>query len=407
MIELKRKEDCCGYSACMSICPKQCIVMKEDEEGFLYPRINADNCINCHLCEKVCPSLNRVPANAEKTEVIAARCANDNLRMQSTSGGIFTLLAEKIISEGGVVFGARWNEDFTAVIHDFTETFDGLAAFRGSKYLQSVISNNFVKAKQFLLAGRQVLFTGTPCQIAGLKRFLVKKFNNLLAVEVACHAVPSPMAWRKYYLAICDNEKIKTKNTTNVSFRKRVVAGTEIETHFCIEQDDKIYADAKYYNYPFGKAFLGMQITRPSCHKCPGKEGLSGADITLGDFWNIKAIDPQINVGEGISAVIAWSENGRFFLNAIKQKLSININSSFEIAAVGNGGIRPHASHWKMNDNRFLKELNSLNDVAQIYKLFKNKMRASFKQWLKSCLISTARKVCIFCLIKKIREKQI
>ena len=196
MIAIKEKHNCCGCSACVQVCPKQCIRMYADNEGFLYPQVNSTICIDCGLCEKVCPVINQNKPNVPLS-VYAAKNINEEVRIKSSSGGIFTLLAEQIISEGGVVFGARFNENWE-VVHDYTETIDGLESFRGSKYVQSSISDNFKVAKQFLKEGRKVLFSGTPCQIAGLKKFLQKEYENLLTMEVVCHGVPSPMVWRDY-----------------------------------------------------------------------------------------------------------------------------------------------------------------------------------------------------------------
>lgn len=196
MINIKEKHNCCGCSACVQVCPKQCISMSADNEGFLYPQIDTAICIDCGLCEKVCPVINQNEPR-EPLAVYAANNNNEDIRLKSSSGGIFTLLAEQIISEGGVVFGARFNENWE-VVHDYTEAIEGLEPFRGSKYVQSIIGDNFIKAKQFLTDGRKVLFSGTPCQIAGLKKFLRKEYENLLTVEVVCHGVPSPMVWRDY-----------------------------------------------------------------------------------------------------------------------------------------------------------------------------------------------------------------
>ena len=155
MIDIKDKKDCCGCAACVQRCPKQCISLKTDEEGFLYPKVNADLCIDCGLCEKVCPVINQ-NANREPLHCFAAYNEDEEVRLKSSSGGVFTLLAEKMIEKGGVVFGARFDKDWS-VVHDFAETKDGLAAFRGSKYLQSRIGNSFAEAERFLKAGRQVL----------------------------------------------------------------------------------------------------------------------------------------------------------------------------------------------------------------------------------------------------------
>ena len=196
MIKILDKKDCCGCNACVQKCPKHCITMKEDKEGFLYPNVDENVCIDCHICEKVCPVLNqnmeRMPLN-----VYVGKNPNEEIRIKSSSGGLFTMLAEQVIDDIGVVFGATFNEKWT-VVHDYVETKEGLAKFRGSKYVQSNIGNSFKKAMDFLNEGRKVLFSGTPCQIAGLKNYLRKDYDNLITVDFICHGVPSPGVFRTY-----------------------------------------------------------------------------------------------------------------------------------------------------------------------------------------------------------------
>lgn len=218
MIQIKSKKDCCGCYACATRCPQQCIEMEEDNEGFRYPNTNLKQCKNCGLCERVCPVINRFLKAEEKPQVFACKNKNEEIRKESSSGGIFTLLAEMILLQNGVVFGAKFDTDF-AVVHDFTETANGLSAFRGSKYLQSLIGDNYQKAEQFLKQGRTVLFTGTPCQIAGLKQFLRKEYDNLLSVDFVCHGVPSPKVFRLYLKELNQHqqgfwEKIQFRNKT-------------------------------------------------------------------------------------------------------------------------------------------------------------------------------------------------
>jgi len=173
VINIKVKTDCCGCNACVQCCPKECIVMQEDNEGFLYPKVEALVCIDCGLCDKVCPVINQGDER-KPLAVYAAKNNNEEIRKQSSSGGVFTLLAEQILVGGGVVFGARFNDKWE-VIHDYTETIEGLAAFRGSKYVQSVIGESYIQAANFLKQGRKVLFAGTPCQVSGINIFFKKK----------------------------------------------------------------------------------------------------------------------------------------------------------------------------------------------------------------------------------------
>ena len=351
MITLARKEDCCGCHACETVCPTQCITMREDSEGFLYPETDVSKCIDCHLCEKVCPVINaplRSGVNTplakdflQEPAVFAAQCASDEFRVASASGGAFTLLAERVIRNGGVVFGARWNDDFTEAFHDFTETVSGLSAFRGSKYLQSRIGGAFKKCREFLKAGREVMFTGTPCQIAGLRRALRRDFPNLLAVDIACHSVPSPKVWKAFWIDLREREKIE--NPTNVLFRKKVFdkknkrwncsvlsVETSTGTAFC----------TPLYSTSYGKGFGIGLFSRPSCHECPSKNRTSGSDITIGDFWGIEKYYPQLNPNEGLSVVICNTKRGTEAFDAVKSGFGILQKAHYEQALPANGGLK-------------------------------------------------------------------
>ena len=211
MINITNKDECCGCSACVQICPKQCISFNEDLQGFRYPSIDADICINCGLCSKVCPFFNHGRQNVHMG-VFAAVNSDDEIRIRSSSGGLFSLLAQQIIIEGGIVFGARFDENWE-VKHDWAETIEQIAMFRGSKYVQSRIEGCYKTVQSFLNEGRTVLFSGTPCQILGLKNFLIKEYDNLITVGIVCHGVPSPLIWRDYLKTIKGQNRIKTIST--------------------------------------------------------------------------------------------------------------------------------------------------------------------------------------------------
>ncbi len=217
--------------------------MVVDEEGFKYPQVDDEVCIECGLCEKTCPVINQAES-CKPIKVYAAKNNNEEIRLKSSSGGVFTLLAESIIKDGGVVFGVRFDSDWNAV-HDYTESVEGLEVFRGSKYVQSDISDNFKKAKEFLKKGRKVLFSGTPCQIAGLKEFLRNDYDNLLTVDVVCHGVPSPAVWIAYIKSIA-RVSVHGKNSVLPSIRP-TNGRTKIRfcrlrnTWFTIRQSCRIY----------------------------------------------------------------------------------------------------------------------------------------------------------------------
>lgn len=300
MIEIKNKTQCCGCGACEQRCPKRCISMHEDEQGFLYPQVNVEQCVNCGLCEQACPVLHPYSAR-EPLETYAAINPNEEIRLKSSSGGVFTAIAESVIRKGGVVFGARFNEKWE-VIHDYTETVDGLAAFRGSKYVQSRIGKSYLKVGEFLKQGRKVLFSGTPCQIAGLKSFLRKDYSNLITVEVACHGVSSPLIWKSYLELIKKNGTIKT-----ISFRNK----SKGWKNFCflVEQETKTILEPFNENI-YMRGFLENIFLRPSCYECPFKAGRSLSDFTIADFWGIQFFEELSDDDLGTSLVLVNTLKG-------------------------------------------------------------------------------------------------
>ena len=300
MIRIDRPTDCCGCEACAQRCPKQCIAMHADAEGFLYPRINTAACIDCGLCEQVCPVL-RPAAPRTPTAVYAAKNPDERIRMESSSGGVFTLLAERTIRAGGVVFGARYDEAWE-VVPDSTETIEGLAAFRGSKYVQSRIGTSFARAEEFLKQGRQVLFTGTPCQIAGLNRFLRRSYDNLLTVDVVCHGVPSPLVWRRYL------DEIGGGGISRISMRDKSTGWTNFRIR--VSGTDRDLVNATVGDDPFMKGFLANLYLRPICHVCPAKSGRSCSDLSIADFWGIRRVLPRFADDKGVSLLLNYSEHG-------------------------------------------------------------------------------------------------
>ena len=319
MIEIINKKDCCGCSACVQKCPKQCISLKEDEEGFLYPVVDKETCIDCGLCEKVCPILHQ-GAEQKPLKVYAAKNQNEEIRLQSSSGGVFTLLAEEVIKEGGVVFGARFDEKWE-VKHDFTETMEDLAVFRGSKYVQSRIEDNFQKVEKFLKQGRKVLFSGTPCQVAGLKLFLCKEYDNLLTVDFVCHGVPSPGVWRQYmketiarmcYKNSVSSDPISMDNAhvESISFRNKSTGWKKYSFALTLSATTRsgvkntVSLCEVFPQNTFMKGFLANLYLRPSCYVCPAKCGKSGSDITIGDLWGAPSIIGQEDDDKGTSLVL-------------------------------------------------------------------------------------------------------
>lgn len=316
MISIKNKQDCCGCSACVQVCPKQCINLKEDTEGFLYPDVHSDLCISCGLCNKVCPIES---SKTDQSEIFKgqAYCAiNNNLqeRLDSSSGGIFTLVAREIMSDGGMVIGCAFDEKYMAH-HIAISNTNEISMLRGSKYLQSRIENTYIIAKRELDAGKKVLYSGTECQIAGLKGYLNKEYENLYTVDVLCHGVPSPKLWQQYL-----KEKTNVGAIQTINFRDK----TEGWKKFSV----KIVGDKKNYREnlltdKFMQLFLKDICLRPSCYACKFKGINRISDITLGDAWGIENHLPKLDDDLGTSIVLVHSQKGSKLLEAIGSKITL------------------------------------------------------------------------------------
>lgn len=313
MICINEKSKCSGCSACFNICPKRCIEMLADSEGFLYPKVNKSECINCGKCEKACPIINSECENENSMQVgFAAYCKDVHLRRQSSSGGIFSLLAEHIISCGGVVFGAAFSDDCKSVFHTFAEKTEELGKFRGSKYAQSSLDDSFKLAKMFLDSGRMVLFTGTPCQISGLYSFLGKDYDRLFTQDLICHGVPSPLIWKKYVESKEDGycstaKKVCFRNKQNSWKRYSLSIDFESGRQYIREFNEDL----------FMQGFLKNIFLRPSCYCCEFKTVNRMADITLADFWGIQDILPDMDDERGTSFVWIHSEKGKGLFDCI------------------------------------------------------------------------------------------
>lgn len=312
MISINDNMSCSGCSACKNACPANAIVMKEDKEGFLYPFVDENKCIDCSLCDRVCPYHNKIETSPDLDMCFACYNNNENERSISSSGGIFVLLAKKVLSENGVVFGAVFDEQFT-VIHSYAEKYDELLPLIGSKYMQSRIGDSFKMVKSFLDDKRQVLFAGTACQIAGLKGYLRKEYSNLICVDFICLGVPSPKVWKDYLNTFFEGEKIKTINFKNKNLGWHTFS-LEIKTdkqHFC-----KNGRETYFFNGYFRQLY-----SRPSCSKCIFKEGDRVSDITISDCWGYSHIAPELDDNKGLSSVECHSQKGLAIFNNIKDSL--------------------------------------------------------------------------------------
>ena len=379
---LKDKSDCCGCSSCVQACPKKCLEMLEDEEGFLYPHKNVPKCIDCGLCKKVCPIKQKF-AKCEAKEIFAVKNEIDEERINSSSGGFFICLAKFVLTQKGVVFGAVFDTD-CEVHHIAAKSMEELSDMLGSKYVQSRIENTYNEALEYLKEGKWVLFTGTPCQIKGLHTFLKnKRYSNLLTMDFLCHGVPSPGVWRKYLsetfneinnrlLAVAGKNSVLnlSLNSTfpewNVNFRDKLGSGWK-KYRFVIRKKSASKADQNtvllsdiYYDNPYMKGFLSDIYLRPSCYECKCKNGDSQSDITIGDYWGVKEVDRELDDDKGLSIVMINTDKGMDVFTSLSDLFYQRI--PIDHAMMLNGGFSEHVQ-WHSKRNKFYKMLKAGNTI--------------------------------------------
>lgn len=310
MIKITRPEDCCGCTACANVCGHGAITMEVDSEGFQYPRIDESLCTDCGLCDRVCPIIGRKDMDLTvKTfrKLYAGRLKEDDQAlMRSASGGAFWVLASKVINAGGVVFGAVY-DDAMRVVHRGADTLEACKSFQGSKYSQSDISQSLRQVRDILRTGRMVLFTGVPCQIDGLKRFLIKKYDNLLTMDVVCHAVPSPRIFADYIGFV--NRRLKGE-LTNLCMRDKSTRGWSHRFTYRYDFADgrSLIDQDKTINW--GRLYFSRLIDRPCCHECKYTNLNRPSDITVADFWDDDNMRPDLRSSRGTSLVMVNTPAG-------------------------------------------------------------------------------------------------
>lgn len=397
MPNLADKNQCTGCTACANICPKSCIEMKEDDEGFSYPVIDNSKCISCLACERVCPILNNHTHKDEETKAYAALSKNDETRLESSSGGIFSELAKLILQSNGIVYGAKYDDDFK-VIHTGIEDIESLKELRGAKYSQSDLSTIFQTIKTQLNNGRQVLFSGTPCQIGGLKAFLKKDYDNLYCIDFVCHGVPSPLVWKKYieYRSQVDADNqvpeyinLRNKESGWSHYSYQIEFAYSKSNHYLCQNDKDLYMSLFVNNY----------ILRRSCSNCYYKGYSRESDITLGDFWGIWDILPSMDDNKGTSVVFTHSNKGEKLLNSAAIHLQSN-NVTLDQATMMNPSLLK-SSLPKENRERVLKEIsqNGFHTKEKIIEIInQDKLKASLENNTHTSKLALIRKI-----IRKIR----
>ena len=314
MIKITDKSQCTGCSACYSACSQNAITMQFDDYSQIYPKVSLDLCTDCGLCEKVCPLLHkeRIPndVNLDNLEVKAIYNKDSEIRRKSTSGGIFSLLSDFIIKKGGVVFAARFDEKYH-IHHAFFDSMDQIDPFRGSKYAQSDLSDVFKQVKKQLLS-HPVLFIGTPCQVGGLKSYLIKDYENLYTCDFICMSISSGKMWDEYITDYQKRHQIK-----RIFFKDKRIGWHKGDWRMLIE-DERGEQLCKGFDNPFFFSYLMHYSARPSCFSCVFRHCRHMSDFTIADCWGIDSVHPEFDDNRGCTSLILQSDKGKIVFEAIK-----------------------------------------------------------------------------------------
>lgn len=310
LYEIAGKRSCTGCGACASVCPVGCIQMVENKEGFFYPVIDHTRCIGCKKCYKVCP--NEPEDDEDVVAVLAGYSHNRDIRLTSSSGGVFTHLAEEILKRNGVVFGVEMQESQAVVCA--VESMEEIQKLRGSKYVQCQVRNAYRQAEKYLKEGRWVLFSGTPCQIAGLYRVLKKEYVRLITLDFVCHGISSPRVLQKYL-----KEQGNGKRTSEIVFRDKTEGWNKFSIK--VKWEDDTVSRASLEKDPYLQSFLKNLNLRSSCFSCKFRKIHRKSDITLGDLWGADEVIDGWTEDLGYSLILIQSKKGKELLESIKEKI--------------------------------------------------------------------------------------
>lgn len=383
MIKLYDEQSkCCGCSACLNICPKNAISMEESELGTLYPKIDPKLCVECGLCKKVCNFQNRTDYST-KHKAFAATTKDDEIIMNSTSGGIFTTLAQQFIKDGGYVSGAIYDDDFN-VVHIVTNRLSDLKKIQGSKYVQSSTTDVYPKIKKLLNSGEKVLFSGTPCQVDGLYGFLMKDYDNLITIDIVCHGVPSNKLFKDYLKTICKNNE----NIIDVKFRDKTQSWGTFGTVTLQNGNSFITKEINGGTSSYYHMFLNNLIFRTSCYSCKYASINRPADITIGDFWGIEKVNSELlkntelNTKKGISLLITNNDKGESYISYNK-KCFYMYDTTVEKVSFGNHNLKkPSSKPTKRSTLSNLYRTNNFDGILESVKkgMFKEKIKITVKK---------------------------
>ena len=358
-MDLPSSKECCGCSACFAACPKKAIAMLPDAEGFLQPKIDTNVCVGCGKCTEVCPVLHSGEP-CKPVAVYAAKAKDDELRKISSSGGVFSLLARDVLEKGGVVFGAAFEKGTHRVIHKAARNEGELDELRGSKYVQSDMGRTFCEVRDCLQEGKEVLFSGCPCQVAGLRTFLGKDFSNLLCVDVICHGVPSPLAW----LAYLHDRENKEHAILSAIYSRRNCSWRAYGFQFGFNGGHGEYFKQSQPTDFYLSGFVSDLFNRNSCNCCQFRSFKSRSDATIGDYWGIEYVHPQFSDDVGVSAVVLNTTKGVKAFESVGEKLHLQC-SKLEFLAKNNKAVfSSHKRHPKRD--MFFKALSSCREGGEL-----------------------------------------
>lgn len=385
MIQIQNKVDCCGCNACGDVCAHQAITFKTDNEGFWYPEVDKVKCTDCHLCEKVCPIINI--KDLKKNDLpqsicYAAEHKNLEVVFDSTSGGLFSALADIMYKSDGYVGGAIFNDDFKSVRQFISNDKKDLPKLRSSKYLQSSLEGFYRQVRDLVKAGKNVLVCGSPCQMAALRAFLRKDYDNLILADFICRGTNSPKVWCKYI----DSFEERYGHKVVYAKAKSKEYGWRNLTQKVILDDGKAYFETKdQNNYTIGYLKTNAYC-RPACYECKFKGFPRIADITLADFWGIEKIDPNIEKDLGTSLVMINSRKGKAFFEEVKKRINY-LEMPFEKSIAGNFALKRSLPLTKIDRKAFFEDIDKMSfvELAKKYN-FDNVRHKGVRQKVKSFL---------------------
>ena len=341
MTHIIEKNKCTGCNACFNICPANAISMLEDKEGFKFPIIDETKCTNCGLCSKICPVINTKYDNEENPKCFAFM-ANDEIRKNSASGGVFAHLAHIFINNGGYAVGAVYTNDWS-VEHIVSNKLEDIAKMQSSKYLQSDTKSSYKEIKNILDQGKKVLFSGTPCQVAGLKSFLRKDYENLYSLDIVCHGVPSKKVFKKYLDEVYGIENVKSYN-----FRSKEKNGWSGCSKCELSTGEVILKEKK--NDEFYIPFLENLILRECCGNCQFNKLPRQGDITIGDFWGIHRYNKKLNDKKGTSVVLVNNKKADYLVNLLQKNSKLLKKVPLKFSLPDNPNITTHSVIHKKRD---------------------------------------------------------